>query len=202
MPLSSIFQVLRAAFGAAPKKTVAPGTTFTTVKGPFPEQLKKEMRRLASKVPEEIADRLIARGKAARITRANPQDKWIASGTYWTGFTSSNVHGAAYYVDDQEMLVGFHGGQPGVSYYMYQGVTEGEARDFYVAPSKGEWIWTNFRIRGTALGHQKEYTFLSGPSTQTRKWNRSRPAAREHALKVAEQSVIWSHIQPRIVSEE
>lgn len=66
---------------------------------------------------------------------------------------STNVRGATYFQESNQMLVEFKGG----SAYVYSNVSEQEAINFAQAASKGAWVWDNLRIRGTKYGHRKPY---------------------------------------------
>jgi hypothetical protein len=65
----------------------------------------------------------------------------------------------ASYDDEEEMLfITFIGG--GAKMYGYYPVNEIEARGYFFAPSKGKWIWSNLRVRGSATLHQKKYWLM------------------------------------------
>lgn len=63
----------------------------------------------------------------------------------------------ASYDDEEEMLfITFIG--PGVrATYGYFPISELEARSYFFASSKGKWVWSNLRVRGSATLHQKSY---------------------------------------------
>lgn len=69
---------------------------------------------------------------------------------------SSNVVMSVYYAEEKKMLVEYKGGAS----YLYSNVDEREAISFVQAQSKGGWIWSNLRIRGTKYGHKKPYIHL------------------------------------------
>jgi len=69
---------------------------------------------------------------------------------------STNVVAAQYDHQNQKMMVQFKGGKV----YLYSSVTEQEAYAFATAQSKGGWVWSYLRIRGTKNGHRKPYTRL------------------------------------------
>lgn len=66
---------------------------------------------------------------------------------------STNVAMAQYFLKDQKLLVEFKNG----SAYIYSNISESEALKFAQSPSKGDYIWTICRIRGTKKGHKKPY---------------------------------------------
>lgn len=69
---------------------------------------------------------------------------------------SSNVGSAIYYPKEGKMMITFlNGGR-----YMYSNVTEQEALQFVQSQSKGGFVWSVFRIRGTKNGHRKPFTKL------------------------------------------
>lgn len=62
--------------------------------------------------------------------------------------------------------------RPAVNYsgpYHYENVSPTEAEHFWKSGSKGKWVWSHLRIRGTALGHKKRYGKSALPKTQARK---------------------------------
>lgn len=67
---------------------------------------------------------------------------------------SSNVAAAQYDVYSRTMMVEFKGGAA----YLYSDVSEDEAIAFANAQSKGSWVWSVCRIRGTKNGHKKPFT--------------------------------------------
>lgn len=97
---------------------------------------------------------------------------------------SSNVAGFRYLLDDGALEVEFKDG----SFYQYRPVSEVEALSLYRAGSKGTWIWDNLRIRGTALGHRKDYVWLGGPSRAQRKWDTSDERRAAHDAQRARES--------------
>lgn len=66
---------------------------------------------------------------------------------------SSNVASATYHHESNEMDVEFLDG----SMYRYSSVTPQEALEFVQYQSKGDFIWTKFRIRGTKNGHRRPF---------------------------------------------
>lgn len=71
----------------------------------------------------------------------------------WLPVNSSNVVQVQYIWEVQKMIVEYmNGGR-----YLYSNVTDQEAIDFVRAPSKGGWVWSVLRVRGTKKGHKKPY---------------------------------------------
>lgn len=67
---------------------------------------------------------------------------------------SSNVNSATYYHDSKKLLVEFGKGER----YMYSNISEQEALSFAQAQSKGGWVWSNLRVRGSKTAHRKPWT--------------------------------------------
>lgn len=63
---------------------------------------------------------------------------------------SSNVAAAQYHLDERQLMVEYLNGDA----WMYQPVTEEMAIEFARAPSKGNWVWDNLKVRGTKTKHQ------------------------------------------------
>lgn len=69
---------------------------------------------------------------------------------------STNVSNVTYYPKEGKMLVQFiRGGK-----YMYSQISEQEALSFAQAHSKGGWVWTYLRVRGSKTAHRKPFTKL------------------------------------------
>jgi hypothetical protein len=110
-----------------------------------------------------------------RYTAAEKQKWQEASGDIVDAFVymnqyvpvhSSNVAAAQYDINKTTMTVWFHGkvnrfGEGKISKYKYFAVTEQEAKDFMYYLSKGSFIWSVFRVRGTKYGHRKAYRRVS-----------------------------------------
>ena len=67
---------------------------------------------------------------------------------------SSNVAAAQYFPEDRKMMVEYLGG----SAYLYSSISVDEAIDFAKAQSKGGWIWSVLRVRGSKTRHRKPFT--------------------------------------------
>lgn len=76
--------------------------------------------------------------------------------------SSSNVVAVQRLPATDELIVEFGAGSGGGSYYIYSNVSAAEADSFLKAPSKGSWVWSNLRIRGTKKGHRKPYRPYGG----------------------------------------
>jgi hypothetical protein len=68
--------------------------------------------------------------------------------------------GAMAYDDARKMLFVRY---PDGAVYAYDPVTQYEATSMLYSGSKGSWIWSNLRLRGTLRGHQKRYAKISDP---------------------------------------
>ena len=66
---------------------------------------------------------------------------------------SSNVSNVTYFPKEGKMLVQFLGGGK----YMYSQISEAEALSFVQAQSKGIWVWSYLRVRGSRTAHRKPY---------------------------------------------
>ncbi len=98
-------------------------------------------------------------------------------------FQSSNVHSAFYEQRNQALFVQFLAG----SLYRYENVNTGEAESMYRSVSAGTWVWDNLRIRGTKLGHRKDYQMVFS-GAQERRWEETPERARAHAERAAAES--------------
>lgn len=88
------------------------------------------------------------------------RDDFLAGHSIYSGFKSSNVSAAHYDPEQHYLELGFKNGGA----YGYHDVTRDEARTFYNASSKGNWVWDNLRVRGTVFGYKKSYAYISGLS--------------------------------------
>jgi len=70
---------------------------------------------------------------------------------------STNVQMMQYFIEDQSLLVEFRDGTA----YKYENVTEDEAIQAAKAPSKGIWVWSALRNRGSKTSHKKPYSRVS-----------------------------------------
>lgn len=69
---------------------------------------------------------------------------------------SSNVSNVTYFPKEGKLMVQFlNGGK-----YMYSQISEAEAVSFVQAQSKGSWVWSNLRVRGSRTAHRKPYVRL------------------------------------------
>lgn len=71
---------------------------------------------------------------------------------------SSNLVAAQYFANEKKLMIEYKGG----SAYVYNNITEQEAVEFAQAQSKGGWIWSNIRVRGSKTAHQKPFSKLRG----------------------------------------
>lgn len=101
-------------------------------------------------------------------------------------FTSSNVMWMQYDIENASLYVTYK--KNGCT-YRYWPVPETEARTFYHMASKGETVWDLLRVRGTNLGHRKNYILVGGSAAATLpKWTQDPAAIAAHDLEVAETS--------------
>ncbi len=89
---------------------------------------------------------------------AGQYEDFLLKGKWYGDFSSSNVELMNYDYEKEILYVQFKPkNNSGAGVYAYNPVSMAEALSFIKAPSKGGWIWDNLRIRGTALGHRKNY---------------------------------------------
>lgn len=74
-------------------------------------------------------------------------------GNYKLPVNSSNVAWFEYFPETAQMHVGFLGGAT----YEYDNITQADAMKAVNSSSKGSFIWSVFRIRGTKRGSRKPY---------------------------------------------
>jgi hypothetical protein len=93
---------------------------------------------------------LVQGGPAAQWAEFLSEGKWVYFGA------ASNPRGvdlAQYLYESETLYIQYKNG----AVYSYKNVTYREALDFAQAGSKGEWVWSNLRIRGSKYGHRKPY---------------------------------------------
>jgi hypothetical protein len=114
-------------------------------------------------------------------------------------FSSSNVEQVWYKLDEEEMWVQFQDG----SVYKYWTITTQEAANMFHATSKGIYIWDAYRIRGTVLGHKKNYLYVGPGGTVSRRYNESQEARDAHMKKVERQSLpgVFARSQAKMVGK-
>lgn len=128
-------------------------------------------RRRRSEDNEDASARSSASLPEGRREPSQPVDRWLSEGYFKIVDASSNVYAIKYDVQSANLYVQFQHWDPSMGYdelsgepgpiYEYGGVSLAEARAFYLAASKGEWVWDNLRVRGTFSGHQKPYKLVA-----------------------------------------
>lgn len=128
-------------------------------------------RRRRSEDNEDASARSSASLPEERREPSQPVDRWLSEGYFKIVDASSNVYAIKYDVQSANLYVQFQHWDPSMGYdelsgepgpiYEYGGVSLAEARAFYLAASKGEWVWDNLRVRGTFSGHQKPYKLVA-----------------------------------------
>lgn len=71
---------------------------------------------------------------------------------------SSNVRAAVYLIEFNQLVITYKDG----SKYGYGNISEEKALEFAAAPSKGSWVWSNLRVRGSKTAHRKPYWRIGG----------------------------------------
>jgi hypothetical protein len=66
---------------------------------------------------------------------------------------STNVAMAQYFKADEKLMIEYLNG----SAYLYSDVSERMALDFAQSPSKGDWVWSHLRVRGSRTEHRVPY---------------------------------------------
>jgi len=138
-----------------PDELKAPGKKRITTGDPQPLPLVPKHKR-------RTADLDIGRGRTQRIKVDDP----MLTGEM-IEVTSSNVHSIGFNINWKTpsigtMLVRFlqegrAGGQVGGPLYEYFNVPTVLFQKFRTAASKGKWVWSNLRVRGTVSGHRYDY---------------------------------------------
>lgn len=72
----------------------------------------------------------------------------------WKKVSSSNVLAIHYDKQDKVLSIQFKGAAKGIKYpiYVYSGVSSGTAREFYLAGSKGKFVWSRIRDKYPTSG--------------------------------------------------
>ena len=84
---------------------------------------------------------------------ASEVEDFLAGG-YPLIVNSTNVSNVTYFPQEGKLLVQFlNGGK-----YMYSSISEQEALSFANAQSKGGWVWSYLRVRGSRTAHRKPFT--------------------------------------------
>lgn len=89
------------------------------------------------------------------------QEAFLTEGMILRSLSSKpgRTYEASWDEEEEMLFITFvHGGR---SMYGYYPISEIEARGYYLAPSKGKWIWSVLRVRGSATLHQKAYWKMS-----------------------------------------
>ena len=74
---------------------------------------------------------------------------------------STNVAMAQYFPETNQLMVEYLGKKnKGGGAYLYDSVSPAEAESFARAQSKGSWIWSHLRVRGSATAHRKPFRKL------------------------------------------
>lgn len=63
----------------------------------------------------------------------------------------------SYDYEEEHLFITFINRGYGKSSYVYMPVSEGMARMCYLWASKGKWIWTYLRVRGSKTAHRVNY---------------------------------------------
>lgn len=125
---------------------------------------------LRTLAPERLADTPEQPPDEPRRTGQARDDHWSKSHPVFTGrmkkVVSSNVHSWGYDPDTNNLYVRFLGGSRDERrgkgpMYVYHQVGPELAASLDHASSKGDWVWDNLRVRGTAAGHQYPYDLVA-----------------------------------------
>lgn len=137
--------------------------------GPFVGRAEPEERPKPQPMTnKQVVDIPMANGRVRQFPARHP----IVTGDM-VPVRSSNVHSIGYDADSVYLYVRFLQPSPILSankadadrkgpgpLYRYRDVEPEQFLAMLAAPSKGEWLWDNIRVRGTASGHRKDYELV------------------------------------------
>lgn len=89
---------------------------------------------------------------------------------------SSNVSIISYDNENNILYIQFKNGNT----YAYYDINTEEAKEFYLAPSKGTQVWDTLRVRGTIFGYKKEYALVDGISSKPPVYRERQSWSEEH----------------------
>lgn len=183
----------------AAKKRLASGQQPSNLPPEIQDQLAAFKTLLGTETAKMLAGQQMERlerqaAERLRATQSTPEYRFLNSEyvlQHGRDFRSSNVFAVWYEPGEQSIYVTFQeagggGGGAGAS-YRYWTISLAEAKSIFIASSKGKFIWDNFRIRGTMLGHRKNYALITSGSAPW-KWESTPASAEAHAAKVQAQS--------------
>lgn len=107
----------------------------------------------AGKIAAPNLDRYAERVSRGHEKVGEQEAEEFMEGTTPLFVMSSNVAMVQYHPDEEKMMVEFLNG----SAYLYSNISRDEAESFLVSHSKGGWIWSNLRVRGSRTAHRKPY---------------------------------------------
>lgn len=165
-------------------------------------QLKAKIAASGKDIRSEMERRFIAEqerhlAEQKRIEEARPREAWyrfVHIGIpihFPQDFSSSNVRWVQYDIKAQSLFIRFWNG----NLYRYWTMTEREAASMYNSASKGTWVWDNLRVRGTKLGHRKNYQLVGVSSGTSPKWTATAQAREVHNAAVAGQSAATGAVE-------
>lgn len=148
-----------------------------------------DIRRKAKTAEEAIVEEI--RRRAQDDARRRPWYQFIHLGTPLVRgihFQSSNVSSVLYDREHQSLYVSYATGhRTDGRTYRYWIVTEREAVAAFLSSSKGRYVWDNLRIRGTLLGHRKNYALVQAAADMPR-WTATPEAIIQHDIQVGQES--------------
>ncbi len=132
------------------------------------------------------------RGYALRSLKEGEMDVSPENKAKWRGLTqneaagfffngepimvhSSNVVGAQYRRAEHTMVVVFGKGKNAKGgAYRYSNISDDDAQGFLEAGSKGGWVWSVLRVRGSKTAHKKPYEKIAGflPTEHKEEWQK------------------------------
>lgn len=153
------------------------------------DEMLEGIKRKAQTAGEAITEELKRRGDEA--VRRNPWYSFTHLGVPLVrglNFTSSNVSRVIYDIEHESLYVTYASGhRTDGRTYRYWTVTYREAAALYNSASKGRYVWDNLRIRGTLLGHRKNYALVEAMGDMPN-WTESAAQIRAHDINVGVQS--------------
>lgn len=152
----------------------------------------EEKRRAAKKIDERLSRvqqerEQLERGRRSGGSTPKPRtelERYLSG--EWVSVTSTNLDRIAW-------VQGLNGGTLKVIFkdkneYAVWPISRKEAEDIYSAGSKGIWYWDHVRIRGTALGHKKNYDHVASHGDVQRRWTESPEKVVAHLAQMEDES--------------
>lgn len=120
---------------------------------------------------QKLLERRVESGESAQVYEnyknlqkgESPYLEDFLDGFAFTQFASSNVYAVVYDRTRFTLYVQYLRKKNPGPWYQYKQVDLSEAKTVYNAISKGIWVWSNLRVRGSQTQNKKPTTKVSGP---------------------------------------